>query len=708
MGGTKIRPFKGLKDGKENPEEYLEDIEWAYDQDYQNNEPVNGEAAAAYKSKTHRILFRQNLEEKAREWYGDLDMDVKAQWSTLQDKFKTAFKVTLKDAQTKKFELRVKLHQLEQREEETIADYLNKAEELSMRLPQDDIDVGMATLKGMRDTIKRERVSFECNKDADYSFTTVKRLITAAYNEIGQLSPFDPAYKSAMQISLGSTGASNEELLREVLVNTSRSLPAILQGMRALNTAVTAGISVKPSSNNNNGQPRGNGYPYGSREEAARNVRCFICEKLGHYASNCPDRKQNDMEGGPPAITARALLTKDGERPFREEDSYSRKENSVQSRMLFVHDTPAMAARQDASKAKRPAGITKQRRAGKAQHDPARLEEELVQYEQGDEEEPEVMDVEEENTLENNHQSAETQPQQQRQPLRESIRGNIQKAPQQTKVTKTGKVQELVIPKAPKLPDPIRGMMDRQRFHIDRILQLPLEISLGELLDRSESTVKELAYNLQKATPRYRVRKPKGQKAMEDDIQPTQAVFSGAAMLPPAVTARAYDDDGQSCPLMITAWIKDTKLPRALVDGGSLIELVSEKCINRLKPKPLVRKDGFLRVSLATDSIDTLRHYTYIPVNVEGVEAIIKAWVVRVEVYDLLLGVAWMRRVHCNPHYGMGTVTITGDDGVVRPVQAQITPMEAGLPTIELDDDDDLSADEACQAILDEQGKEEL
>ena len=178
MGQTKIRAFKGLRNGREDPNEYLEDIEWAYEQDFKGKEPataVDGsdELATTFSNKTRRILFHQHLQEKAEAWNSDLDSDIKVDWPKLRSLFLTAFPITLKDAQTKKFELRVKLHNLEQGENESIADYLEKANELAMKLPNDDIDVGMATLKGMRDLSKRERVTFECTKDADYTFTTV-------------------------------------------------------------------------------------------------------------------------------------------------------------------------------------------------------------------------------------------------------------------------------------------------------------------------------------------------------------------------------------------------------------------------------------------------------------------------------------------------------------------------------------------------------
>ncbi len=67
MGGTKIRSFKGLKDGREDLIEYLEDIEWAYAQDFSSNEPEAADAVESYRFKTYRILFRQNLKLKTHD-----------------------------------------------------------------------------------------------------------------------------------------------------------------------------------------------------------------------------------------------------------------------------------------------------------------------------------------------------------------------------------------------------------------------------------------------------------------------------------------------------------------------------------------------------------------------------------------------------------------------------------------------------------------
>ena len=132
-----------------------------------------------------RIPFRQNLEGKSRRLvrrFGRRDQS--GLGDRFRQNFRTAFRITAINTCTRKFALRVQLYNLKQREGKSIAGYVGRAEELAARLPEDDIDAGMATLKGMRDVDKRDWISFECNKDVDYTFVTVRRLVMAAYNEV--------------------------------------------------------------------------------------------------------------------------------------------------------------------------------------------------------------------------------------------------------------------------------------------------------------------------------------------------------------------------------------------------------------------------------------------------------------------------------------------------------------------------------------------
>jgi len=58
---------------------------------------------------------------------------------------------------------------------ESMADYRKKGGDISLRLPSHELHVGVATSKGMRDTVKRDLVSIECSKDVYFSLLTSLR-----------------------------------------------------------------------------------------------------------------------------------------------------------------------------------------------------------------------------------------------------------------------------------------------------------------------------------------------------------------------------------------------------------------------------------------------------------------------------------------------------------------------------------------------------
>ena len=52
-------------------------------------------------------------------------------------------------------------------------------------------------------------------------------------------------------------------------------------------------------------------------------------------------------------------------------------------------------------------------------------------------------------------------------------------------------------------------MVGHGRFDIGKIFDLPLEVTVGEFIDRSNTTIREMAFNMQRSTPKYRVIRPK-------------------------------------------------------------------------------------------------------------------------------------------------------------------------------------------------------
>lgn len=272
-----------------------------------------------------------------------------------------------------------------------------------------------------------------------------------------------------------------------------------------------------------------------------------------------------------------------------------------------------------------------------------------------------------------------------------------------TRMTKTGKVQELVVPKIPKTGDPIRGLAGQPPYNVvDQIFNQPVNITTGQLLNLSDTAVKQMAFSLQRCTPRYRVRKTRKLPIDDEDVIDSSLVSSAVAKVttsPPVITSRAHDDDG-SQPIMVTAWVNDLQMPKTLLDGGSMVELISRSLINKMNPRPLIFRDGHLRVSLANDDLTRLTEYVKIRANVEGVEAIIKAWLVDVEVYNLLLGIPWMRRVRLSQSYANGRVTVRGQDSVPIEVPTKLSPIQIDLPEVELEPEENTTADELCQQLL--------
>lgn len=73
--------------------------------------------------------------------------------------------------------------------------------------------------------------------------------------------------------------------------------------------------------------------------------------------------------------------------------------------------------------------------------------------------------------------------------------------------TKIGKAQELVQARMPKRGDSIRGIESKLRVEIDKILDTPIVLKIGESLDCADVAIKELAHSMQRSTPRYRVKR---------------------------------------------------------------------------------------------------------------------------------------------------------------------------------------------------------
>lgn len=226
--------------------------------------------------------------------------------------------------------------------------------------------------------------------------------------------------------------------------------------------------------------------PYKTSRDLS-DIKCYIYGEMGHYAS-----AHRDSEIQQPR-TSGALFPKD----------ISGSGDAVQGKLVTMIEEGDENVMLAASVTLRDSGVKKrpQKKATKPVVSLRQLRPiyEDPQTHEIDDETSEVMDEEEDLPVgpirEANH------------PVLQETSANSRLP--QTRTTKTGRVQVFVVPKIPKKADSIRAMAGHERFDIRKIFDLPLEVAVGEFLDRSNTTIREMAFNMQRSTPRYRVKRPK-------------------------------------------------------------------------------------------------------------------------------------------------------------------------------------------------------
>lgn len=85
----------------------------------------------------------------------------------------------------------------------------------------------------------------------------------------------------------------------------------------------------------------------------------------------------------------------------------------------------------------------------------------------------------------------------------------IRKKLSQIKISKIKKIQKLMISKKLKSMNSIKDMQSRDKFNINRILDLSLELTVKKLLNQFNITIKNLAFNMQKSIFKYRIKRSK-------------------------------------------------------------------------------------------------------------------------------------------------------------------------------------------------------
>ena len=111
-------------------------------------------------------------------------------------------------------------------------------------------------------------------------------------------------------------------------------------------------------------------------------------------------------------------------------------------------------------------------------------------------------------------------------------------------------------------------------------------------------------------------------------------------------------------------------------------------------------------VSLTIDAIHILTKYVYLFINMIEIEAMIKAWIVKNQIYDLLLEISWMKKINFNSNYKMRQIIICENNNVFRAISIKIFSYETNLSTIKFKENEEIEenvVDTICQILLDEQ-----
>lgn len=81
-------------------------------------------------------------------------------------------------------------------------------------------------------------------------------------------------------------------------------------------------------------------------------------------------------------------------------------------------------------------------------------------------------------------------------------------------------------------------------------------------------------------------------------------------------------------------------------------------------------------------------------------EAIIKAWLVNIEVYNLLLNISWMKRVRLSQLYANGRIIVCREDFVPIEIFTKLLSIQIDLSKVELKFEENTTADKLCQQLL--------
>ncbi|KAI9776436.1 MAG: hypothetical protein M1816_005318 [Peltula sp. TS41687] len=681
--GQLIPTFRGVRPHPGEAQEYLDTIEFVVSERQYHDDAREATAC--------RILFRAHLKDDALKWYQDLAADVQADYQTLRAQFLTQYGTNTKSTEDD-FTFTNQVMTLRQGTK-SIAQYVDEAEELSKKAPTTlSHYLARFFVAGLAEDSKLDRVQMYLGTNDNFTFAEAKAAVVRAYSRIGRPSPFDKNGQSSAGNHRASPDEVNAEILQyfknlnqQMLTGVKPHVP-MLGGNRApLTTAELNTTAVPP-------RPR-------------PDIRCHNCLEWGHFSTSCTlpqvswKQKQANRTrikeearniAAPAAVAQlyRNMPHRQATDPIPNRDTTATNNGDpLNSRVLPA--APAILQRVKTDNLVLPVMPALHARKRGRVHSPNASfhpgAQALPVQPLNDQPDPPRMGRP---APAGNHQTAD-QPAapNQRAPMLDTQNTNTVPTPsiQPTNnepQTKTNPARKTARDLRETIP--INIAASGPRFDIKQFLkEATVTLPVYQLLDRSPQIRAQMARALQSSKPTRRGKKP-------------AAAINAAHLGVPTITAEAFDEEEDTICLYIRAWVGNIPVDRTLVDTGAVVELVSPDLVNRLGNLQVYDVEDGWYLKLANDKTEAIKKYVWLPVNVAGVLANIKAYVFgRSEMFDLLLSKKWMYRVRAVEDHGAKALTVQGTDGRKFTVTATIgESIHPELMTTEVEDLDEYLADD--------------
>ena len=159
----------------------------------------------------------------------------------------------------------------------------------------------------------------------------------------------------------------------------------------------------------------------------------------------------------------------------------------------------------------------------------------------------------------------------------------------------------------------------KSRFQVGAFLDTLVTLPMWQLLDHSPQLRLQLARAIASSWPTKR-----GKKSAGPNLFGTAAAASKFWTLLVIETV-AHEDKEVIC-LYIDAWIEEHKISKTLVNSGAVVEVISRKVVQDLELTVYCMDENWT-LQLADDGHATVQEYVWVTVNVSGVRALVKVFI---------------------------------------------------------------------------------